>query len=43
MGTRNKDDDEYHQAVLMQAEYLGMDPAEDEDLLWSVLESLCHC
>lgn len=35
MGDEN---DEYHQAVLAQANYLGMDPEGDADFLWYVLQ-----
>ena len=27
-------DEEYHQAVVAQAHYLGIDPDEDADFLW---------
>ena len=34
------EDEEYKEAVLAQAKYLGIDPIEDADLLWIARESL---
>ena len=39
MGDEN---DEYHQAVIAQATYLGMDPEEDIDFLWYVVHNQLH-
>jgi len=32
--TEIDEDEEYREAVLAHARYLGMDPEEDEDFLW---------